>query len=144
LFAIENTPIEKLRSLSTDVKSHTGGVVIFEGLVRDINDGKKVKSLEYQAYNEMALKVGAQIMKEAMGKFDIIDAKCIHRTGHLQIGEMAVYVYSCSVHREQSFLATQYIIDEVKTRVPIWKCEHYVDGEPEWVACHKCGEHTHN
>jgi len=125
-----------------------GGVVIFEGRVRNYNEGKNVSSLEYQSYIEMAEIVGNEILSEALKLFDIKKAYCVHREGHLAIGEMAVWVYCSSVHRAESFKACEYIINEVKQRVPIWKREHYINDEPKWVACHRCAhpdrDHHHH
>ena len=121
-----------------------GGIVTFEGTVRNHNEGYKVSSLEYQCYEEMAQKEGELIVSESLKKFDIEQAFCIHRMGHLKIGEMAVWVYAAAAHRGQAFLACQYIIDEVKGRVPIWKKEHYLNKDPQWVACHQCHEHFEN
>lgn len=120
-----------------------GAAVIFEGIVRNHNEGKGVTSLEYQAYSTMAIKLGNEIIKLAKEKFDITDAMCVHRTGHLAVGDIAVWVIATSHHRKESFQACEYIIDEVKTLVPIWKREHYLQSIPEWVACHQCGNHTH-
>ncbi len=102
-----------------------------------------MSSLEYSSYEEMANKVGLRIVQEALARFDVIEASCIHRVGHLQVGDMAVRVEVYSEHRKEAFMACQYIMDEVKFRVPIWKCEHYEDGRREWVACHGCQSTKH-
>lgn len=120
-----------------------GAIVSFEGWVRNHNEGKEVKSLEYEAYPELANKEGNRIITEAKEKFDILDSFCEHRTGHLQIGEVAVIVMVTAKHREAAFDACRYIIDEVKSRVPIWKKEHYVDGDSGWVRCEHCAGHKH-
>ena len=115
-------------------KNHSiGARSVFEGIVRNINDGHEVKKLEYECYESLAIKEGDQILVEAIEKFDLIDAFCIHRVGTLEIGETAVIVVATSGHRDQSFKGCRYIIDEVKVRVPIWKKEHYADGETEWL-----------
>ncbi|MGK0367157.1 MAG: molybdopterin synthase catalytic subunit [Thermoproteota archaeon] len=119
-----------------------GAIVYFQGKVRNHNLGLKVTSLEYTSYIEMANKVGEKVVKEAIEKFDIVDAICIHRVGHLQIDDTAVWTAASSAHRGEAFRASEYIIDRVKTEVPIWKREHYVDKEPEWVACHHCEEYA--
>lgn len=147
LFEITDSPIDS--HLLNSFIPNAGGIVIFEGRVRNINDGKLVQSLEYQVYPEMAMKLGRQIIEEAFQKFDILQVKCIHREGHLEIGEMAVYIQVSSQHRENAFKACQYIIDRVKFEVPIWKKEHYLDEPANWVACHGCkkhstGEHHHH
>lgn len=120
-----------------------GGVVTFEGRVRNHNENKAVKSLEYEAYPILALKEGNKIIQEAVAKFGVTHAYCVHRTGHLAIGEMAVWVVVCAEHRGEAFKACEYIIDEVKNRVPVWKKEHYVEGEPVWVRCDRCEAHHH-
>lgn len=120
-----------------------GAYVSFEGWVRNHNEGKPVKSLEYEAYPALADKEGVRILGEAIEKFEILKAQCIHRTGHLDIGEMAVWVGVTAKHREAAFEACRYIIDEVKVRVPIWKKEHYVDGDSGWVRCEQCAGHAH-
>ena len=121
-----------------------GGYCAFEGWVRDHNEGRPVKSLEYEAYPELAIKEGSRIIKEALKKFEVLGANCIHRTGHLQIGEIAVWVGATARHREEAFSACRYIIDEVKSRVPIWKKEHYEDGNSGWVRCEHCAAHEHS
>lgn len=120
-----------------------GGYVSFEGWVRDTNHGKSVTSLEYSAYDGMAVKEGEKILAEAIERFDIYDAQVVHSVGHLQIGDVAVWVGVSAKHRGQAFDACEYIIDELKIRVPIWKNEHYTDGSSGWVECHECSKHLH-
>ncbi len=139
MFEITDSPITVPYSFKN---SHIGGVVDFIGRVRSINDGKEVQSLEYEAYDALAKSEGQKIIREALEKFDILDAYAIHRAGHLDIGDTAVYVSTGAIHRKTAFKATQYIIDEIKKRVPIWKREYYADGTKEWVACHHCA-HVH-
>ena len=123
-----------LQSISALEENHSiGARSVFEGTVRITNDGHEVKKLEYECYESLALKEGDQILDEAIERFDLIDAFCIHRVGTLDIGETAVIVVATSGHRDQSFKGCRYIIDEVKVRVPIWKKEHYADGETEWL-----------
>ncbi len=126
--------VVSLQSISTMQENNgIGARSVFEGTVRNTNDGHQVKKLEYECYESLAIKEGAQILDEAIEKFDLIDAFCIHRVGTLEIGETAVIVVVTSGHRDQSFKGCRYIIDEVKVRVPIWKKEHYEDGETEWL-----------
>ena len=136
---------EEAIDTSTQINPRAGARVVFEGIVRNHNEGLNVKSLEYSAYESMAIKEGQKIVDEALDKFDVISGRCVHRIGHLQITDMAVWVEVYSEHRREAFEACQYIIDEVKLRVPVWKREHYVDKKPEWVACHRCQEaHEHH
>ena len=123
-----------LETPNTEGKNHgIGAYSLFDGIVRDTNDGHQVIKLEYECYEPLAIKEGNQILDEAIEKFDLIDAFCIHRVGTLQIGETAVVVIATSGHRDEAFKGCRYIIDEVKSRVPIWKKEHYGDGETEWL-----------
>jgi molybdopterin synthase catalytic subunit len=116
----------------------SGGYVSFEGWVRDQNEGQEVTRLEYEAFQELAVKEGHRIVAEAMQRYQVKHALCIHRVGSLQLGDMAVWVGVSSVHRGEAFDACRFIIDEVKHRVPIWKKEHYRSGDSGWVNCEGC------
>ena len=122
-----------IHSQTIGENSGIGARSVFEGTVRDANDGHDVTKLEYECYESLAIKEGNKILGEAIEKFGLIDAFCIHRIGTLEIGETAVIVVATSGHRDEAFKGCRYIIDEVKCRVPIWKKEHYQDGETEWL-----------
>ena len=113
----------------------------FEGRVRNHNEGHLVESLEYQCYKEMAKREGRKIIDEAFSLFTVRKAACLHREGFLNIGDLAVWVGVSSVHREDAFNACQYIINQVKARLPIWKKEYYKDRQAQWMACHHCAKH---
>jgi molybdopterin synthase catalytic subunit len=121
-----------------------GGFVTFEGWVRNRNDGQQVLSLEYQAYEALALKEGKRIIGEALARFPIANALCIHRVGRLEIGDLAVWVAVSAGHRDEAFKACRYVIDEIKHRVPIWKKEYYASGDSGWVNCEACATHAHD
>ncbi|MES1196722.1 MAG: molybdenum cofactor biosynthesis protein MoaE [Steroidobacter sp.] len=121
-----------------------GGFASFEGWVRNHNDGQDVTKLEYEAFEVLAIKEGERIVAEAIKKFGVLHAACVHRVGELQIGDIAVWVGVSSVHRDEAFAACRYIIDAVKHRVPIWKKEHYVSGDSGWVNCERCAEAEHD
>lgn len=110
-----------------------GAFASFEGWVRDHHGGRGVLGLRYEAYEALAEAEGERILAEAVQRFDIVDAACIHRTGDLAIGELAVWVGASAAHRGPAFDACRWIIDEVKSRVPIWKHERYATGETEWL-----------
>ena len=110
-----------------------GGCVSFEGWVRNRNNERAVLRLDYQAYAAVAEKEGEAILAEACGTFGLRGAQCVHRVGALAIGDMAVWVGASAEHRGAAFDACRWIIDEVKQRVPIWKNEHYADGESGWL-----------
>jgi molybdopterin synthase catalytic subunit len=115
-----------------------GGYVSFEGWVRDYNEGQEVTRLEYEAFQDLAVKEGNRILTEAAQRFPVKHATCIHRVGSLDLSDMAVWVGVSSVHRGEAFDACRFIIDEVKHRVPIWKKEHYRSGDSGWVNCERC------
>lgn len=118
-----------------------GGFCAFEGWVRNHNDGRTVERLEYEAYEPLVISEGQKVLAEAAQQFPFLQARCVHRTGLLEIGDMAVWVGVASAHRDEAFKACRYIIDELKVRLPIWKKEHYVDGDSDWVNCERCAEH---
>jgi sulfur-carrier protein adenylyltransferase/sulfurtransferase len=124
-----------------------GGYVEFEGWVRNHNEGNAVTRLEYEAFAELAEKEGARIVAEAVSRYGVTRAACVHRIGSLGIGDVAVWVGVSAAHRDEAFRACRYIIDEVKHRVPIWKKEHYVTGDSGWVNCERCAapsDHEHH
>jgi molybdopterin synthase catalytic subunit len=124
----------------------SGGYVSFEGWVRDQNEGQEVTRLEYEAFQELAVKEGDRIVAEALRRFPVRHALCIHRVGILSLGDMAVWVGVSSTHRGEAFDACRFIIDEVKHRLPIWKKEHYRSGNSGWVNCERCAaepQHSH-
>ena len=110
----------------------------FEGWVRNRNEGRDVLRLEYEAYEPLAVTEGEKILAEASGKHPHLHAHCVHRTGLLEIGECAVWVGVSAPHRDEAFHACRYIIDQLKVRLPIWKKEHYADGDSGWVNCERC------
>ncbi|TGN08499.1 molybdenum cofactor biosynthesis protein MoaE [Leptospira ilyithenensis] len=118
-----------------------GGYVFFAGIVRNINEGRQVTHLEYEAYPEMANRMIGDIINDAKKQWDLQFADCIHRLGVLHIGEVAVIVTTGAVHRDEAYLANRYIIDRVKHEVPIWKREYYIDGSSEWSK--GCQDETH-
>lgn len=109
-----------------------GGVVIFQGVVRDNARGKRVRYLEYDAYPEMAEQQMAAIAAEVERRWHTGNVALVHRIGRLEIGECSVVVVVACPHRGEAFEACRYAIDTLKTTVPIWKKEVAEDGE-EWV-----------
>jgi len=143
LFSISSSPLDQNQLHSDLSNDKAGAIVVFEGWVRDHNEGKKVSSLEYQVYAELALKEGTQILTEALERFNLHDILCVHREGHLKLGEIAIWVGATASHRDEAFKATRYVIDEIKHRLPVWKKEHYVGHKPEWVFCRHHHHHVH-
>jgi molybdopterin synthase catalytic subunit len=140
---ISKTTIEpdKLRESLADHAA--GGYVAFEGWIRNENEGQEVLRLEYEVYEPLAIKEGEKIIAEAKAKYPILHADCVHREGLLELGDCAVWVGVSSAHRDEAFAACRYIIDEIKVRLPIWKKEHYVNGDSGWVNCERCAARAH-
>ncbi len=114
-----------------------GAAVVFEGRVRNHNEGRDVTGLEYEAHEPLAVSEGEVVLAEAARRWPIRDAVCVHAVGTLEIGAVAVVVGVIGDHRGEAFEAARFIIDEIKARLPIWKREHYVDGPAEWVNCQR-------
>jgi molybdopterin synthase catalytic subunit len=138
VFRFTRTPIEPQALRAQLADPACGGYAAFEGWVRDSHEGVRVRHLEYEAFEALAVREGERIIAEAIARFGVAHAACVHRIGDLAIGELAVWVGVSAPHRDEAFLACRYIIDEVKQRVPIWKKEHYVSGDSGWVNCERC------
>jgi molybdopterin synthase catalytic subunit len=106
-----------------------GALCLFVGAVRDESRGRAVLRLEYEAYEEMALALMEEVAAETARRFPVTDVRLVHRLGRLEIGEASVAVAVSSPHRAEAFAACRFAIDTLKARVPIWKKEHYADGE---------------
>ena len=150
-FSVSSTVIDVGAAKKAVADQHCGALVVFEGWIRDHNEGQQVERLEYEVYRPLAEKEGAKIIDEAMSRFAINHALCIHREGLLELGDCAVIVCVSAAHRDAAFDACRYIIDQAKTRLPIWKKEHYSSGVSEWVNCEACaaaghsqGDHLHD
>ncbi len=105
-----------------------GAVVVFEGFVRNQTRGRKTLFLDYEAYEEMALKQMDDLVTQARSQFAIRDASIVHRLGRLAIGEVSVLIVVASAHRAPAYDASRWLIDTLKRTVPIWKKEHFEDG----------------
>jgi molybdopterin synthase catalytic subunit len=132
-FLLPETAIDTTALRARLLDPRAGALASFEGWVRDHNDGRAVEGLRYEAYAALAEAEGERIVAEALAKFDVIDACCAHRVGDLAIGDLAVWVGVSAAHRDMAFGTCRWIIDEVKSRVPIWKHERYADGRSDWL-----------
>jgi molybdopterin synthase catalytic subunit len=110
----------------------TGAVVVFIGRVRSPSKGRKIVALEYDVYERMAVGALRAIADEACDEFGVVGLSIVHRVGRVRSGETVLAIAVSSVHRDEAFKASRYVIEELKERVPIWKKEIYDDGE-EWV-----------
>ena len=110
------------------VSAADGALCVFVGVVRNQNAGRPVLSLEYEAYEEMALPLMEEIAAAVRRRWPVTDVRMVHRLGHLEIGDASVAVAVASPHRDEAFAACRYAIDTLKASVPIWKKERYADG----------------
>ncbi|MGH0038032.1 MAG: molybdenum cofactor biosynthesis protein [Myxococcota bacterium] len=133
--SISETPLDRDRVSARVVGPDTGGVVEFVGTVRDHARGRSIRCLEYEAYPEMAVREMERIADAAAGRWPGTRVAIAHRTGHLEIGDVAVVVVAAAPHRAEAFEACRYAIDTLKETVPIWKKEVATDGE-YWVDDH--------
>jgi adenylyltransferase/sulfurtransferase len=138
VFEFSSEPLDTVALRHSVADRQCGGYASFEGWVRDFNDGRPVERLEYEAFVALAVKEGERVVREAVERFRVQHARCVHRVGQLELGELAVWVGVSAAHRAEAFAACRYIIDEVKHRVPIWKKEFYQNGDSGWVNCERC------
>lgn len=134
-FRLSSVPLDPAALHEALRDASAGACATFEGWVRDHNDGRQVLALDYEAYLPLAQKEGERILEEARARFSLVAAAAAHRTGQLALGDLAVWVGVAAEHRGAAFEACRYIIDEAKARLPIWKREHYADGETAWINC---------
>jgi len=109
-----------------------GALVVFQGIVRSHSRGKQVRALVYEAYGSMAIRQMEDLADEARRRWPILDLAIVHRTGTLQVGEVSVVIAVAASHRGEAFDACEWLIDELKHTVPIWKKEVYTEGEA-WI-----------
>jgi molybdopterin converting factor subunit 1 len=135
-FALTRNPIDGRALCDRLQRPEDGGVVIFEGVVRNNTKGRSTKYLEYECYEAMAIDQMAAIGREIASRFAISHIGFIHRLGHLEVGEASVAIVATAPHRGPAFQAALEGINRLKKEVPIWKKEFFVDGavwvEGEW------------
>jgi molybdopterin synthase catalytic subunit len=133
MIEITAAPIDHA-ALTERVRSNQAGAVCtFLGTVREMTGERRTIALEYEAYPEMAARKMAELEAEARRRWPIQDVALVHRTGHLDLGEVSVVVAVSCPHRHQAFDACRWLIDTLKEVVPIWKQEVWADGTTEWV-----------
>lgn len=132
---LKSDPLDSQTCLDAIQTDGAGGNVVFVGTVRNKTKDKTVTHLHFEAYEPMAIKEMRKIAQRAMDKWPLHGVSVHHRIGELAIGEIPVIIATASAHRKEAFAACEFIIDELKKTVPIWKKEHFEDGEV-WVAAH--------
>ena len=129
---------EKIRSSNAEdfIKSSKyGASIIFTGTVRNLNENKEVIGITYDSHDEMVLKSFEEIYKETSDKLDIEDRAVFieHIKGYIGLGETSIIIAVACKHRDQAYILSRYIIEEIKKRSPIWKKEHYKNEDSEWL-----------
>jgi len=133
MIQLTTNPIDTEAVIDAVRSPAAGAVVLFVGTVREITDGRRTESLDYECYGEMAELQLAQLEDEARGQWDLVECLMVHRTGHLPVGEISVAIAASAAHRAAAFDAASWLIDRIKQVVPIWKKENYADGTHEWA-----------
>jgi molybdopterin synthase catalytic subunit/molybdopterin converting factor small subunit len=128
VIALTREPIDTEKLVAAAKRGEDGAVVVFDGIVRNNTRGRKTLHLDYEAYEEMALKQMNELAEQALGKFAVRHLTIVHRLGRLVVGETSVLVIVASAHRGAAFEACRWLIDTLKKTVPIWKKETFVDG----------------
>lgn len=135
MFELTDQPIDSAALRRRLERPDAGACVVFEGWVRNHHAGQPVTKLEYEAFDDMARLEGTAITSEAEQEHPGCTVLCVHRTGSLPVGELAVWIGVASAHRHAAFLACRQVIEEIKRRLPVWKKEHHPGGAAEWVNC---------
>jgi len=128
LCTLQYEPIDVDALLAQCTNPSDGAVVCFIGRPRNIDNGREVLYLEYEAHQSMAIKELTTIMQKALEQFTINDCIVVHRLGRVEVGQASVVIIVTAMHRKEAFNASQFIIDELKKSVPIWKKEYFKNG----------------
>ena len=112
-----------------------GASIFFTGTVRNLNNKKSVIGITYDSHDELVIKSFEEIYKEADKKLNIQDKAVFieHAKGYLNLGEMSIIIAVACKHRDQAYVLSRYIIEEIKKRSPIWKKEHYQNNDSAWL-----------
>lgn len=130
---ITREPIDAAALLARVADHSNGANILFTGTVRDHNDGRPVRGLNYEAYSEMAEPVLREIAGEAAERAGGARIAVVHRAGELELGDVSVAIAVSTAHRAEAYEASRYIIEQIKVRLPVWKNERYADGTAGWV-----------
>lgn len=120
--------IDTQGTLESIKQPEDGAAVLFEGVVRNNTRGRRTIYLEYESYQDMALKELGALVEQALAQFKVRDVAIVHRLGRLEIGETSVLIVVAAAHRGAAFDACRWLIDTLKRTVPIWKKEYFEDG----------------
>ena len=142
---VRDQPLSVDEAIAAVKHDAAGAVATFLGVVRDLNDGKAVVKLEYEAYQTMAVSEMKRIAAEIEAEIPGVRLAAVHRVGALLVGDLAIVCAASAPHRGEAFSACRLLIDRIKSRVPIWKREHGPDGA-YWVGWQdaRCGGDDHD
>jgi molybdopterin synthase catalytic subunit/adenylyltransferase/sulfurtransferase len=129
---------EKIKISTAEIfiaSSKFGASIFFTGTVRNINENKKVTGMTYDSHDKLVIKSFEEIYKEADEKLNIIDKAVFieHIKGYVGLGEISIIIAVACKHRDQAYVLSRYIIEEIKKKSPIWKKEHYENENSEWL-----------
>ncbi len=133
MIRLTREPIDAEALLQRVTRAEAGAVVLFLGTTREMTDGRRTVTLDYEAYDEMAEKKLAELEAEARRRWPLVECEIVHRLGRVPLAEASVAIAVSTPHRADAFAAGQWLIDTLKRDVPIWKQEHWADGTSEWV-----------
>ncbi len=134
MVSLTDDPLD-LSALLTWVRTDADGAIVsFLGVVRDFSEGRRVTSMEYHGYRELALRELAALEEETLNRFPVTRVALVHRLGDLGLGEASVAVVVAAPHRAEAFDACRYAIDTLKRTLPIWKKEQFADETTAWVS----------
>ena len=139
---LSEQPLDAVAALAHCSDAGHGAADLFIGRVRDRNQGRDVRAVSYDMHQALCTRVFDAICDEAHGRWGhSLRLWLAHRSGRLEVGEASVIAAASSPHRDEAFLACRYLVEQMKHRAPIWKQEHYVDGDSEWVQGHALCQH---
>lgn len=143
MVGLTDLPIRSADLAACVAEHGCGAQALFVGAVRDKNEGRAVTAVTYDAFRPLALKVLQDIAREARERWGARVA-VVHRLGRLEVGDASVAVAAAAPHRAEAFAACRFVIDGIKVRLPVWKKEHYAEGEGRWLeGCSLSGELEH-
>lgn len=128
VIALTRDPIDSQKLIASAKEGQDGAVVVFDGIVRNHTRGRQTLYLDYEAYEEMALRQMNELAAQARMRFHVRHVAIVHRLGHLAVGETSILIVVASAHRAPAYEASRFLIDTLKKTVPIWKKETFVDG----------------
>lgn len=133
MIELTNQPIDSSALLAKASRPEAGAVVLFLGTTRELTDGRRTVSLDYEAYDTMAEKKLADLEAEARRRWPLVECILVHRLGRVPLAEASVAIVVSTPRRADAFAAGEWLIDTLKRDVPIWKQEHWADGSSEWI-----------